>query len=59
MPLPLYLVDLALDDAGIRAVIRSAMVGIDRFYPESCFKAAADLWLEAEAMDLDQMGQCP
>jgi hypothetical protein len=54
----LYLVDVALDDPGIRAVIRSAMVGIDRFYPDSCFETAAELWLAEEAMELEQMGLC-
>jgi hypothetical protein len=54
----LYLVDLALDDAGIRAVIDSAMVGIQQYYADGCFRPAADLWLETGSMDLDQMSEC-
>lgn len=42
----LYLVALALEDPSIDAVINSAMVGIQKFYPKSCFAASAETWVQ-------------
>jgi hypothetical protein len=55
----LYLVRLELGpDPGLDAVIKSAMVGIQDLYSDSCFAASAETWVQEDRLDIDQMSAC-